>query len=74
MGAREERQADGVGILLDHGLDHLLGRLVQSGVDDFEARIPEGSGYDLGAAVVPVETGLGHDHSVWSFHGADTKR
>ncbi len=69
MGAREERQPDGVGVLLDDGLDDLLGRLVEAGVDDLEAGVAQGAGDHLGAAVVPVETGFGHDHSIGSFHG-----
>ena len=36
------------------------GRLVQPGVDDLHARVAQGAGDDLGAAVVPVEPGLGH--------------
>ena len=36
--AREDREADGVGVLLDHRLDDLLRRLVQAGVDHLHAR------------------------------------
>ena len=36
--ARQNRQTDGVGVLLDHGLDDLLGRLVKTGVDHLHAR------------------------------------
>ena len=35
--ARQQRQADGVDVLLERGLGDLLGRLVQAGVDDLEA-------------------------------------
>ena len=59
--AREDRQPDGVGVLLDHGLDDLLGRLVQAGVDDLHAGVAQRAGDDLRAAVVPVEAGLGDD-------------
>ena len=48
-------------VLLDHGLDDLLGRLVQAGVDHLHAGVAQRAGDDLGAAVVPVEAGLGHD-------------
>ena len=65
----EERQPDGVGVLLDHRLDDLLGGLVEPGVDDLEPCIAERPGDHLGAAVVPVEPGFGHDHSIGSFHG-----
>ena len=57
----EDRQPDGVGVLLDHGLDDLLGRLVQAGVDDLHAGVAQRAGDDLRAAVVPVEAGLGDD-------------
>ena len=56
--AGEDRDADGVRVLLDRGLDDLLGRLVQPGVDDLHARVAERAGDDLRAAVVAVETGL----------------
>ncbi len=35
----EQRETDGVGILLDHCLDHLFRRLMESCVDDLEPRI-----------------------------------
>ena len=54
---------DGVGVLLDGGLDDLLRRLVQAGVDDLHARVAQRAGDDLGAAVVTVEPGLGDDDS-----------
>ena len=42
MGAGEQRQADGVGVLLQRGLGDLLGRLVQAGVDDLEPGVAQG--------------------------------
>ena len=69
VGTREQREPEGVGVFLDDRLDDLLGRLVQTGVDDFEARVAQGAGDDLGAAVVPVKTGLGDDDSVRAIHG-----
>ena len=68
VGAGEQRQPDGVGVLLDHRLDDLLGRLVQPGVDDLEAAVAQGAGDHLGPPVVPVEARLGHDHPVGTFH------
>ena len=59
--AGEHGQPDGVGVFLDGRLDDLLGRLVQPGVDDLDAGVTQRSRDDLGAAVVPVEAGLG-DH------------
>ena len=70
MGARQQRQSDGVGVLLDHGLDHLLGRLVQPGVDHLEAGVPKGAGDDLGTSVVAIEPGLGHNDPVRTLHRA----
>ena len=61
VGAGEDAQADGVGVLLQHRLDDLLGRLVQAGVDDLHAGVAQRAGDDLRAAVVPVEPGLGDD-------------
>ena len=69
VGTGEQRQPDGVGVLLDDGLDHLVGRLVEAGVDDLEPGVPEGPGDDLGAAVVPVQAGLGDYHSIRALHG-----
>ena len=66
----EQRQPDGVGVLLHDGLDHLLGRLVQAGVDHLEPGVTQRPGDDLGPAVVTVEAGLGHDHPVRTFHAA----
>ena len=59
--AGEDRQADRVGVLLDHGLDDLLRRLVQAGVDDLHAGVAQRAGDDLRAAVVTVQAGLGDD-------------
>ena len=70
MGPGQEREPDGVGVLLDHRLDDLVGGLVQAGVDDFEARVPQGPGDHLGPPVVAVEARLGHHHAVRPNHGA----
>ena len=69
MGPGEEGESDGVGILLDDGLDHLIGRLVQSRVDDLESGVAQRPGDDLGAPIVPVEAGLGDYHSIRALHG-----
>src|SRR5262249_398723 len=61
--AGQHAEPDGVGVLLDGGGDDLLGRLMQAGVDHLEPRIPKSARDDLGAAVVAVEPGLGHDDS-----------
>src|SRR5262249_50874215 len=59
--AGEDRDADGVRVLLDRGLHDLLRRLVQARVDDLHPRVPQRACDDLGAPVVAVETGL-RDH------------
>ena len=51
------------------GLGHLLRRLEQAGVDDLEAGVAQRPGDDLGAPVVAVEAGLGHDDPVRQFGG-----
>ena len=65
----EDREADGVGVLLDDRLDDLLGRLVQARVDHLHARVAQRPGDDLRAAVVAVEAGLGDDHADLAFVG-----
>ena len=75
--AGQDREADGVGVLLQHGLDDLLRRLVQAGVDDLHAGVAQRAGDDLRAAVVAVEAGLGHDDADLpgrSGHGPDNTR
>ena len=49
-------------VLLDRGLDDLLRRLVQPGVDDLHAGVAQRPRDDLGTTVVTVEPGLGDDH------------
>ena len=44
------------------------GRLEQAGVDDLEAGVAQRPGDHLGAAVVPVQPGLGNDDAVASQH------
>jgi len=51
-------EPQGVGVLLDDGLDDLLGRLVQSRVHDLETGVAERSRDDLGATIVPIQPGL----------------
>ena len=58
---REDREPNGVGVLLDRGLGDLLRRLVQAGVDHLHARVAQGARDDLRAAVVPIQSGLGDD-------------
>ena len=66
--AREDRQADDVGVLLERRRDDLLGRLAQARVDDLHTGVAQGPGDDLGAAVVPVEPRLGNHNANSSVH------
>ena len=61
MGSGEDREADAVDVLLDGGGDDHLGGLAEAGVDDLHAGVAKGARYDLRAAVVAVETGLGYE-------------
>jgi hypothetical protein len=60
VGAGQDRQTEGVGVLLDHRLHDLLGRLVKPGVDHLHPGVPHSSRDDLRAAVVAVQAWLGH--------------
>ena len=59
--ARQDRKTDRVGVLLNHGLDDLLRRLVEPRVDDIHAGVAQRPSNDLGAAVVAVEARLRDD-------------
>src|SRR5262249_51945998 len=48
----------------------LLGGLEQARVDDLEAGVAQGARDHLGAAVVPVEAGLGDDDAIGPLHRA----
>ena len=74
VGAGEQRQADGVHVLLQRGLGDLLGCLVQAGVDDFEPGVAQGSRDRLRPTVVAVEPGLGDDRDRAGSRSADPAR
>src|SRR3954447_11613275 len=61
--AGQHAQPDRVRVLLDGGGHDLLGGLVEPGVDDLDAGVAQRSGDDLGASVMPVQPGLGDDHT-----------
>ena len=42
---------------------------MQTRVNDLETGVAQGAGDDLGAAVVPVEAGLGDHNTIGTFHG-----
>src|SRR5256886_7154484 len=71
--ARQHGEADGVGVLLQRRLCHLLGRLVQAGVDDLEPGVTQRAGDHLRAPVVAVEAGLGDDDAVAPLHGVNPR-
>ena len=64
----QQREAHGVCVFLHDGADHLLGCLMQTCVDHLEPGVSQRPGDDLGPSVVAVETGLGHDDAVATFH------
>ena len=70
MGARQQAQAHRVRILLERGFGDLARGLEQPGVDDLEARVAQRPGDHLGAAIVPVQAGLGDHDAVASKHPA----
>ena len=59
VGARQDRQADDVDVLLERRRHDHLGRLAEARVDDLEALVAQAAREHLGPAVVPVEPGLG---------------
>ena len=72
MRSRQHGEPDGVSVLLQRGLGHLLGRLEQPGVDDLEARVAQRRAMTL-TSVMTVEAGLGHDDSIGPLHGGHPK-
>jgi hypothetical protein len=61
VGARQDGEADDVGVFLHGRRDDLLGGLAEAGVDHFHAGVPQRAGDHLGAAVVSVQARLGDD-------------
>ena len=57
-------EADGVGILLNHGLDDLFGRLVKPRVDDLHTSVAQRASDYLGPAIVTVEAGFADEDSL----------
>ncbi len=72
--AAEQREADGVDILLQGGLGDLLRGLVEACVDDLEAVVAQGSGDGLRAAIMAVKTWLCHHNSIGPIHKYRTLR
>ena len=72
MRTGEKREAHRIGVFLNDGLRDLLGRLVQTGVDDLEPRVTQGPRDDLCATVVSVEAGFGDDDPIAAIHKTGT--
>src|SRR5262249_7801249 len=68
VGARENRQADRVGVLLQSRLRHELGRLEEPGVDDLEPGVAQGPCDHFGPPIMSVQPGLGDDDALASQH------
>src|SRR5947199_235215 len=68
VGTGENREPDHVHVLLHRLRDDLLGRALEPRVDHLEAGVAQRLHDDLGAAVVPVEAGLGDQY----FHAGST--
>src|SRR5438105_1812469 len=66
--AREQREANGVGVLLQRCLDDLFRCLMHTGVNDFHPGIAQRPCHDFRAAIVPVETGFCDDDADGPFH------
>jgi len=67
VGAGEHRNTDYIDVFLERRFrDHLRG-LTKAGVNDFHSGIPQGSGNNLGAAVVTIQTGFSDENSDF-FH------
>src|SRR5216683_1106629 len=73
VGPREDGEPDRVGVFLDGRRHDLLRRLVEAGIDDLEARVAECARHDLGAAIMPVQSGLG-DHEPYLPLAHDPRR
>ena len=66
MRARQDGEADDIGILLERRGDDLLRSLPKARVDNLHPRIPQGASDNFGATVMTVETGLGDDDADFS--------
>jgi hypothetical protein len=53
---------------LDDGLDNLLGRLMQAGVDHLKSGIAKRAGNHFGAPIVTVEAGFGDYDPIRALH------
>ena len=59
----KNREPDDVHIFLEGGINDHLWSLAQASVDDLHAGVAQGARYDLGAAVVPIQSRLGNQHA-----------
>jgi len=62
MRPREDREPDGVRVLLKRRLRYHLRRLADAGIHDLHAGVTQRAGHHLRPTVVAVEAGLGDYH------------
>ena len=61
VGSRKRGEAKETSVFVSDGIDDLLGRASQTGVDDFMAGITQRPRHHLGSTVMPVETRFGNN-------------
>src|SRR5262249_39238000 len=73
MGSRQDRETDDVDVFLDRLGHDLVGRSLQPGINDLEARVAQRVGHHLGATIVAVEPGL-RDEDLHAGRNAGSQR
>src|SRR5712691_5458827 len=68
MRARQDREANRVGILLERGGDNLFGSLPQARIDHFHTGVAQRAGDHLGSTVVPVEARFSDNYAYFLGH------
>src|SRR2546425_11528040 len=68
MRARQDREANRIGILLERGGDNLFGGLPQARIDHFHAGVAQRAGDHLGSTVVPVEPRFSDNYAYFLGH------
>jgi len=68
MGAREQRHANGVSVLLNNCLDDLFNCLMQSGIDHLETSVTQCTRHHLRTAIMAIQTWLSNNYSIGSLH------
>src|SRR6266700_1497777 len=68
MSSGKHGESNDVDIFLQRRVDHLLGSLSESGVDDFETGIAKSAGDHFCTAVMAIESCLGNEHTNLLVH------